>query len=58
MIFKLGRWMWIWREKPGVISEGPCWVCVYGYWMHCAGTLWELADDVIRFWKHDSRIVG
>jgi hypothetical protein len=41
--------IWVWRERAGVCSDGPCWLCTYGYWMHCTGTLPELVVDVWSF---------
>lgn len=51
----------IWRERPGVLcldSDGPTWLCGYGFWLHAAGSLPSLLLDVWQFWKSDYRIVG
>lgn len=53
-IFGLG----IVHERAGVISEEPCWVCWYGYWMHTGDTLLSLLWNVFTEWKNDRHIVG
>lgn len=50
---------YITTEKPGVISEGPVWICCYGgCWMHCCGTLRELIWSVATEYKSDRHLVG
>lgn len=46
------------RERSGVISEGPCWVCLYGCWMHCCGTLPELIWSFLTEFRSDRHLVG
>lgn len=50
----------IYREKPGVLSEGPCWVCWYGQgcWGHFCDGFWELIWNVITEYKHDRHLIG
>lgn len=48
----------IYREKPGVISKGPCWVCFYGYWMHADYPFWRLIWNVVTEFKNDRHLVG
>lgn len=49
--------IWIGRGKAGVTSEGPCWICCYGCWMHVSDTLPGLVWDVIWYWKSDHNII-
>ena len=50
--------MRIFRERPGVISEGPCWVCVAPGYLYTAdtlpGLLWVLAWE----WGEDRHLAG
>jgi hypothetical protein len=48
--------MRIFRERAGVISEGPVWVCIYGEWAHTADTLPGLLWDTLAFWRSDRRL--
>jgi len=48
----------LFREKRGVISLGPCWVCFYDCYMHAdeslAGLIWSLVTE----FRHDRHLVG
>lgn len=49
----------VYKEKAGVISKEPIWVCfVDDCYMYDADTLWELFKLVIREYKHDKHLVG
>ena len=53
--------MRIFRERAGVISPGPCWVCVYGGvpgWLHAHESLPKLLWSLITEWKDDRHLVG
>jgi hypothetical protein len=51
----------IWRERPGVVSPGPCWCCAYdgvpGY-LHLHESLFRLLWQVITEFRHDRHLVG
>lgn len=48
----------VWKEPPGVISEGACWICCYSMYMHCCGGFWELIYNVITEYKSEHHICG
>jgi len=48
----------IWREKPGVISEGQAWVCQHDCWLYAHDTLGELLWVLFTEWKQDKHLVG
>jgi hypothetical protein len=48
--------MKIWKEKPGVISKGPCWCCLYSFYLHTSNSLLGLVVDVVTHWKSDKRL--
>jgi hypothetical protein len=50
--------MRIFEEQPGVISEGPCWVCIHNGYMYTALTLEDLIQVLNTEWEHDKHIVG
>lgn len=50
--------MKIFKEKPGVISEGPCWVCFHGPYMYTGDSFWLLLKDLWRNWNNDRALVG
>lgn len=50
--------MKIYREKAGVISEGPAWVCIDLCWMYTADTLWFLLWTLVTEWRHDRHLCG
>jgi hypothetical protein len=50
--------MKIFREKGGVISEDPIWVCFSGPYMYTADTLWQLLKIVVKEWKNDRHLIG
>jgi hypothetical protein len=46
------------REKAGVISKKPVWVCSYSCYMHINETLLGLLWSVITEYKDDEYLVG
>ena len=51
----------LFRERVGVISPGPCWVCTYGGvpgWLHANEGLLPLLWEVITEWQADRHVVG
>ena len=50
--------MTLFRERPGVISPGPCWVLFAGCHMYTSPTLLGLARVVLTEWAHDRHLVG
>lgn len=48
----------IYRERPGVISQGPAYVLIYRYWMYVEGDWFRLFLHVWKDWKSDRQIVG
>lgn len=49
----------LFHERPGVISEGPCWGLLdeMGY-LYLADTFVGLVWLVAREWRHDRHLVG
>jgi len=47
-----------WKEKPGVISPGPVWCCVYDCYLHTHDSLLLLIWEVITEFRHDRHVVG
>lgn len=50
--------MRLFRERAGVISPGPCWVCIYGCYLHADENLFRLLWSVITEYKNDKHLVG
>lgn len=50
--------MKIFKEKAGVISEKPCWVCIHRYYLYTGDTLFLLLKDMIKWWNSEYRIIG
>jgi hypothetical protein len=48
----------IFRERAGVISPGPCWVCIYDSYMHCDESLLRLMWSVMTEYRDDRHLVG
>lgn len=58
----------IFKEKPGIISPGPAWICLYDKYsdvyydsynyMHIDESLIKLIYSVITEFKHDKHLVG
>lgn len=50
--------MKIFREKAGIISEKPIWICYHSTYMYVGdsliGLLWEMATK----WNNDHNLVG
>lgn len=45
-------------ERPGVISEKRCWVCIHEAWMYMADSFIGLLWVMITEWKHDRNLWG
>ena len=50
--------MKIFKEKAGMISEDPIWVCMTVGYLYTADTLRALLWLMITEWKHDNHVVG
>ena len=50
--------MHIYKEKPGVLSDGPVWVCFHNCYMYTGNTLLALLLDMWRNWNNDNRLIG
>lgn len=50
--------MHIYKEKAGVISEGPVWVCIHDGYLYTADTLEGLIKVLNEEWEHDKYLVG
>ena len=50
--------MHIYREKAGVISEKPIWVCMCGAYLYTGETLRRLIEVLNTEWEHDKHLVG
>ena len=48
----------IFREKAGVISSDPCWVCISTGYLYTASTLSGLLWILLTEWKDDRHLVG
>lgn len=48
------------RERPGVISRGPCWVAIDRRepYMYIALTLRDLARQLTREWRHERHLIA
>ena len=49
--------MRVFKEKAGVISVNPCWVCIDKYWLYTADTYLGLLKLFITEWRHDRHFV-
>lgn len=51
--------MRIFKEKPGIVSHGTCWIAVTddGY-LYIEDTLLKLLWCLLTQWKHDRHMVG
>lgn len=49
--------MKIFREKAGVISKNPVWVCFHKEYMYFDDTLFGLFVEMIIHWNHESKYV-
>jgi len=47
----------IFKEKAGVISKKPVWICFYRYYMYTGDTLYLLIKDMLKYWNSESRII-
>ena len=50
--------MKIYKEKAGVISEKPIWMCWHRCWLYTADSFLSLIIILITEWKHDRHLVG
>ena len=50
--------MKIFKEKAGVISEEPTWICFHNCYMYTHSTLFGLLITIITEWKQDKNMVG
>lgn len=52
--------MLLYKEKAGVISKDPIWVCIdYNSWhMYNEYSLVKLIYQIITQWRHDRHLVG
>lgn len=48
----------IFKEKAGVVSEGPIWICFEREFMYMAPTLLGLIWQVITEWRNERYMVG
>lgn len=48
----------IFKEKAGVISEGPLWICFHSCWMYTGESFLKLLYNIVKFWKSDRNIIG
>jgi len=53
IVFK--RWA-LWREQPGMISEGACWCLSYDIYFHANESLWGLAKEVVTEYKDERHL--
>jgi len=50
--------MKIYKEKAGVISEEPIWVCFHSCYMYTGRTLFQLLRNMIKYWNDDIAMIG
>lgn len=50
--------MKIFKEKAGVISEEPIWVCIHAAYLYTAATLIQLIILLCKEWKHNKHLIG
>ncbi len=50
--------MRIFKEKAGVISQHPVWVCIHNGYMYIEDTLDKLVVTLNTEWEHDKHLVG
>lgn len=50
--------MFIYLEKPGIISEEEVWVCSHEDYLYLADTLEELIEILNTEWEHDIHLVS
>ena len=47
----------IFKQKAGVISDCPLWICISGAYMYEGETLIELWHKIIYEWEDDKHLV-
>jgi len=50
--------MKIYKEKAGVISKNPVWVCTCDGYLYIANTIKKLIHILNTEWKNDKHLVG
>ena len=50
--------MKIFKEKAGIMSKEPIWVCLHGPYMYTASTLKKLIHILNTEWENDKHLVG
>lgn len=50
--------MRLWKERAGVISEGPCWVFMQECWLYTSTNMFNLIWIVATQWHSDRHLVG
>ena len=50
--------MRVWRERPGVISIGPCWCYLRGCYLYTAAGPLRLLWQIVTQWQDDRHIAG
>ena len=50
--------MTIFKEKAGVISKDPVWVCIDSGYLYTAPTLFKLIVILVTEWRNDKHMVG
>jgi hypothetical protein len=54
---KLGKFV-IFKEKAGVISERPIWICFHSCWMYSNESFFGLFVTMFKQWQKDCNLVG
>lgn len=50
------NWITIFREKPGVISPGTCWVIFHDVYMYIGDSLPHVIWIMLTEWKDDRHL--
>lgn len=45
-------------ERPGVISDGICWLAVHECWLYCGETLDDVLWQIYNEWQDDRHLAG
>lgn len=48
--------MKIYREKAGIISPEPVWICFHKEYMYVGDTFAGLIKDMVVYWNNDRRL--
>ena len=49
---------YIYKEKRGVISDGPCWCCWHSCYLYTGDTFLQLVRNIVKYWKDDICLIG